>query len=87
MKDIGTLAGGSGATGISNQGHIVGYSDASVFIYRNGVMIDLNQAFDKDALASGRRFRMSMPSTIKGRSSAVRTSAMKTVTGICVHFY
>jgi probable HAF family extracellular repeat protein len=51
MTDIGTLAGGySGAAGINNHGHIVGSSDASVFLYRDGVMIDLNQAFDKDAL-------------------------------------
>jgi probable HAF family extracellular repeat protein len=50
MRDVGTLAGGySGASGINNRGHIVGFSDGSVFIYRDGAMIDLNQAFDKDA--------------------------------------
>jgi probable HAF family extracellular repeat protein len=30
--------------GLNNRGDVVGFSDASVFVYRDGVMIDLNQA-------------------------------------------
>jgi probable HAF family extracellular repeat protein len=56
MKDLGTLldprfdAFGhwSGAHGINSFGHVVGISDASVFLYRDGGMIDLNHAIDKD---------------------------------------
>ena len=43
MRDLGTLRGGySIAWGINNAGDIVGESDGSAFLYRNGVMIDLN---------------------------------------------
>ena len=45
MRDIGTLRGGySFATGINTAGDIVGESDGSAFLYRNGEMFDLNAA-------------------------------------------
>ena len=45
MRDLGTLRGGySYANGINNAGDIVGESDGSAFLYRNGVMIALNAA-------------------------------------------
>jgi probable HAF family extracellular repeat protein len=41
--DLGTLGGGeSYATGINNEGLIVGTSNGRAFLYRNGVMLDLN---------------------------------------------
>jgi probable HAF family extracellular repeat protein len=44
MWDLGTLAGGtSHASGINSQGDIVGRSDGSAFLYRAGVMADLNR--------------------------------------------
>ena len=47
--DLGTLRGGySYAMDLNNHGHVVGFSDSSVFVYRDGVMIDLNQAFEKN---------------------------------------
>ena len=56
MKDLGTLSNPgysgthwSGAHAINNFGDVVGISDASVFLYRDGGMIDLNQAISKDA--------------------------------------
>src|SRR5262245_63076326 len=56
MKDLGTLSNPdyygphwSGAHGINSFGHVVGISDASVFLYRHGAMIDLNRAIDKDS--------------------------------------
>lgn len=50
MTDIGTLAGGyAGANAINNLGEIIGYSDTSMFVYRDGGMIDLNRAIDKDS--------------------------------------
>jgi probable HAF family extracellular repeat protein len=43
MHDLGTLRGGySYAIGINTNGDIVGESDGSAFLYRNGTMIDLN---------------------------------------------
>ncbi|HEU5259150.1 MAG TPA: hypothetical protein VFU28_24350 [Vicinamibacterales bacterium] len=55
MKDLGTLSNPnyngtewSGAHDINNFGHVVGISNASVFLYRDGAMIDLNHAIDKD---------------------------------------
>jgi probable HAF family extracellular repeat protein len=43
MRDLGTLRGGySFAMGINSAGDIVGESDGSAFLYRSGVMIDLN---------------------------------------------
>ena len=54
IKDLGTLSDPafsthwSGAHAINNFGHIVGISDGSVFLYRDGAMIDLNKAIDKD---------------------------------------
>lgn len=55
-KDLGTLSDPnvdgvehwSGAHAINSFGHVVGISDASVFLYRDGAMIDLNHAIDKD---------------------------------------
>lgn len=48
FRDLGTLRGGySYASDLNNHGHVVGFSDSSVFVYRDGVMIDLNQAFEK----------------------------------------
>lgn len=45
MRDLGTLRGGySIAWGINSAGDIVGESDGSAFLYRDGVMIDLNAA-------------------------------------------
>jgi chitinase len=45
FQDLGTLRGGySDATGLNNRGDVVGLSDASAFVYRDGAMIDLNQA-------------------------------------------
>lgn len=56
MRDLGTLSNPdyygthwSGAHAINNFGHVVGISDASVFLYRDGAMIDLNHAIDKDS--------------------------------------
>ena len=57
IKDLGTLADPifdgighwAGAHAINSFGHVVGLSDASVFLYRDGGMIDLNQAIDKDS--------------------------------------
>jgi probable HAF family extracellular repeat protein len=50
MRDIGTLHGGYAAAGAINElGHIIGYSDGSVFLYRDGSMIDLNSVIEKDA--------------------------------------
>jgi len=37
------------ATGINNRGDIIGESNASQFVYRSGVLIDLNRAIEKDA--------------------------------------
>jgi len=37
------------ATGINNRGDIIGESNASQFVYRAGVLIDLNRAIEKDA--------------------------------------
>ncbi len=37
------------ATGINNRGDIIGESNASQFVYRDGVLIDLNRAIEKDA--------------------------------------
>ena len=37
------------ATGINNRGNIIGESNASQFVYRDGVLIDLNRAIEKDA--------------------------------------
>ena len=55
MNDLGTLSNPnyfgthwSEAFAINNLGHVVGISNASVFVYRDGAMIDLNQAIDKD---------------------------------------
>ena len=54
IKDLGTLSDPgfsthwSGAHAINNFGHVVGISDGSVFLYRDGAMIDLNKAIDKD---------------------------------------
>jgi probable HAF family extracellular repeat protein len=55
MKDLGTLSDPayygthwSAASAINSFGHVVGVSDASVFLYRDGAMIDLNHAIDKD---------------------------------------
>jgi probable HAF family extracellular repeat protein len=56
IKDLGTLSDPrfdgfghwSGAHAINSFGHVVGISDASVFLYRDGGMIDLNHAIDKD---------------------------------------
>jgi probable HAF family extracellular repeat protein len=39
----------SGATAINNRGEIIGESNASMFVYRNGVLIDLNRAIEKDS--------------------------------------
>ena len=39
----------SGATAINNRGEIIGESNASMFVYRDGVVIDLNRAIEKDA--------------------------------------
>jgi probable HAF family extracellular repeat protein len=39
----------SAATGINNHGDIIGASNASMFVYRDGVLIDLNRAIEKDA--------------------------------------
>ncbi len=56
MRDLGTLSDPvyfgthwSGAHAINSFGHVVGISDASVFLYRDGAMIDLNHAIDKDS--------------------------------------
>ena len=56
IKDLGTLSnpGYSGthwsvAHAINSLGHVVGISDASVFLYRDGAMIDLNHAIDEDS--------------------------------------
>ena len=55
IKDLGTLSDPayygthwSGAHAINSFGHVVGISDASVFLYRDGAMTDLNHAIDKD---------------------------------------
>lgn len=37
------------ATGINNRGDIIGESNTSQFVYRDGVLIDLNRAIEKDA--------------------------------------
>lgn len=37
------------ATAINNRGEIIGESNASMFVYRNGTLIDLNRAIEKDA--------------------------------------
>jgi probable HAF family extracellular repeat protein len=37
------------AAGINNHGHVIGESNASQFVYRDGVVIDLNRAIEKDA--------------------------------------
>jgi probable HAF family extracellular repeat protein len=43
MRDLGSLRGGySAAWAINSAGDIVGESDGSAFLYRDGVMIDLN---------------------------------------------
>jgi probable HAF family extracellular repeat protein len=39
----------SGATAINNRGEIIGESNASMFVYRDGALIDLNKAIEKDA--------------------------------------
>ena len=39
----------SGATAINNRGEIIGESNASMFVYRDGLLIDLNRAIEKDA--------------------------------------
>jgi probable HAF family extracellular repeat protein len=39
----------SGATGINNRGEIIGESNASRFVYRDGTLIDLNRAIEKDS--------------------------------------
>jgi probable HAF family extracellular repeat protein len=39
----------SGATAINNRGEVIGESNASMFVYRNGAVIDLNRAIEKDA--------------------------------------
>jgi probable HAF family extracellular repeat protein len=54
MIDIGTIEGNeshaSTAFGVNNFGHIVGYSDTSgtphAFVYRDGIMLDLNDLID-----------------------------------------
>jgi probable HAF family extracellular repeat protein len=50
MTDLGTLHGGySYAFSINNSGVIVGESDGAPFVYRDGVMTDLNSVTPKDA--------------------------------------
>lgn len=45
FHDVGALRGGySYGMGLNNRGDVVGFSDTSVFVYRDGVMIDLNEA-------------------------------------------
>jgi probable HAF family extracellular repeat protein len=45
FHDVGALRGGySYGVGMNNRGDVVGFSDSSVFVYRDGMMIDLNQA-------------------------------------------
>jgi len=39
----------SGAAAINNHGEIIGESNASMFVYRNGALIDLNRAIEKDS--------------------------------------
>jgi probable HAF family extracellular repeat protein len=39
----------SAATAINNHGEIIGESNGSRFLYRNGVLIDLNRAIEKDS--------------------------------------
>jgi probable HAF family extracellular repeat protein len=39
----------SGATAINNRGEIIGESNASQFVYRDGTLIDLNRAIEKDS--------------------------------------
>jgi probable HAF family extracellular repeat protein len=76
MRDIGALQGGyAGAVAINELGHIVGYSDTSVFLYRDGSMIDLNLAIDKDA--SGIWPRMSSVSGINDRGQIVGEAYMR----------
>jgi probable HAF family extracellular repeat protein len=55
ITDLGTLSDPaysgprwSDAHAINNFGHVVGISDASVFIYRDGAMLDLNHLIEKD---------------------------------------
>ena len=49
FKDLGTLRGGYAyAMDLNNHGDVVGFSDSSVFVYRDGVMIDLNQALERN---------------------------------------
>ena len=48
-RDLGTLRGGYAyAMGLNNHGDVVGFSDSSVFVYRDGAMIDLNQAVERN---------------------------------------
>jgi probable HAF family extracellular repeat protein len=50
MTDLGTLYGGySYALGVNDDGVIVGESDGAAFIYRDGVMTDLNLITPHDA--------------------------------------
>ena len=37
------------ATAINNRGEIIGESNASMFVYRDGAIIDLNRAIEKDS--------------------------------------
>jgi probable HAF family extracellular repeat protein len=39
----------SAAAAINNRGDIIGASNASMFVYRDGMLIDLNRAIEKDA--------------------------------------
>jgi len=49
FRNLGTLRGGySYGSGLNNRGDVVGFSDSSVFVYRDGTMVDLNQAIDRN---------------------------------------
>jgi probable HAF family extracellular repeat protein len=76
IKDLGTLSDSrfdgvghwSGAHAINSFGHVVGISDGSVFLYRDGAMIDLNHAIDKDLSGICPMFTWPARLTTPGRS-------------------
>ena len=58
MRDLGTTtlpgySNWSSAMAINNPGHVIGYSTAGVFVYRDGTMLNLNDLVERDEAGNG----------------------------------